>query len=153
MLTASVKTTKTKILGTACVILAVIIAAILFFGEKTSGKAAESISLHVANNEKRIEYISSKGFKTAEEPSSVEEILLPEEPDEILSEYNDIQKKSGFDLSPYYGKTVMKYVYPVLEEEETFVTLYVFSEKIIGADVSSHTEGWQRPIDGGENMG
>ena len=25
--------------------------------------------------------------------------------------------------------------------------------KIIAADVASHTEGWQRPIDGGENMG
>ena len=153
MITASVKTTKTKLLGTVCVILAAVIATILFFGEKTAGKAAESISLHVASNEERIGYIASKGFKTAEEPSSVEEIVLPEKPDEILLEYNDIQKKSGFDLSPYYGKTVMKYVYPLLEETETFVTIYVFAEKIIAADVASHTEGWQRPIDGGENMG
>ena len=83
----------------------------------------------------------------------MEEVLLPEEPDEILLEYNEIQKKSGFDLSPYYGKTVMKYVYPLLEEKDAFVTLYVFAEKIIAADVASHIEGWQRPIDGKENMG
>lgn len=153
MLTASVKTTRTKIVGTLCVILAVIIAVILFFGEKKGGNAAESISLRVTDNEERIEYISSKGFKTAGEPSSVEEVYFPKENDGVLSEYNEMLKKSGFDLSPYYGKTVKKYVYPVLEETETYITLYVYEEKIIGADIASHTEGWQRPIDGKENMG
>ena len=153
MLTASVKTTKTKLLGTICVILAVVIAIILFFCGENGGKAAESISRRVTNNEERIEYIASKGVKTAGEPFSVEEVLLPEEPDEILLQYNETQKNSGFDLSPYYGKTVKKYVYPVDNETETFVTLYVFEEKIIAADIASHTEGWQRPIDGKENMG
>lgn len=152
LLTASVKTTKTKIIGTLCVILALIIGIILFFGGKDAQSAAESISLHVADNKERMEYIASKGFETAEEPSLVEEVLLPEEPDEILLKYNELQKKSGFDLSPYYGKTVKKYIYPLEGEIETFVTLYVYEEKIIAADVASHTEGWQRPIDGGENI-
>ena len=153
MLTASIKTTKTKILGTVCVILAAIIAAILFFVGGSGENAAESISLRVTNNGERMEYIASKGFKTAGEPSLVEEILLPEEFDEILSEYNELIKKSGFDLSPYYGKTVKKYVYPVAEKEETFVTLFVFEEKIIGADVASHIEGWQRTIDDAGELG
>ena len=107
----------------------------------------------VSYNEERIEYIASKGVKTAEEPSFVEEVLLPEEPDEILLNYNEIQKNSGFDLSPYYGKTVKKYVYPLEDDAETFATLYVFEEKVIAADIASHTEGWQRPIDGKGNMG
>ena len=51
----------------------------------------------------RMEYIASKGFKTAGEPSSVEEILLPEEFDEILSEYNEtydkIEKTISFDFA------------------------------------------------------
>ena len=54
MLTASVKTTKTKILGTICVVLALIIAAILFFGGGGTKNAAESISLRVTNNEERM---------------------------------------------------------------------------------------------------
>ena len=110
MITASVKTTKTKILGTICVVLAVIIALIFLFGEKNAGNATESISLRVVNNEERIGYIASKGLKTAEEPSSVEEVALPEDPDDILSEYSEMQKNSGFDLSPYFGKKVKKYV-------------------------------------------
>ena len=153
LLTASVKTTKTKIMGTACIVLAVIIGIILFFAGNNSSEDTESISRRVSDNKERTEYIASKGFKTAEEPSSVEDIIIPEEPDEIFLEYNELQKKSGFDLSPYHGKTVKKYVYPVLEEEETFVTLYIYDGRIISADISSHTEGWQRPIDGGENMG
>ena len=153
LLTASIKTTKTKILGTVCVILAAVIAAILFFAGGSGENAAESISLRVTNNVERMEYIASKGFKTAGEPSSVEEIILPEEFDEILSQYNEIQKKSGFDISPYLGKTVKKYVYPVEGEPETYATLYIYENTIIAADISSYTEGWQRTIDGAENMG
>ena len=153
MLTASIKTSRTKILGTACVILAAIIAVILFLGAESAGNTAESISRRVTDNGERIEYIASKGFKTAEEPSSVEDVLLPEEFDEILLEYNEIQKQGGFDLLPYLGKTVKKYVYPIEGTEETFATLYVYENMIIAGDIASHTEGWQRPIDGGKNMG
>lgn len=140
-------------MGTVCVILAVIIALILFFGGKNAPEAEKSLSRHVTDNKARTQYIASKGFETTGEPCLVEDVLLPEKPDEILSEYNEIQKKSGFDLSPYYGKTVKKYVYALAEAEETFITLYVSDEIIIAGDIASHTEGWQRPIDGGENMG
>ncbi len=153
MLTASVKTTRTKIIGTLCVILALIIAAILFFGGNTAPEAAESVSRHVADNEERIEYLSSCGLRAASEPSSVSEVLLPEEMDEILSEYNEFQLESGFDLSPYLGKKVKKYVYPIEGEEEIFATLYIYEERIIAADLASHTEGWQRAIDCGGNIG
>ena len=153
MLTASFKTTRTKIIGTLCIILAVIIALILFFGAKDAGEAVESVSRHVKDNDERISYLAAKGFEAASEPSAVEEVLLPEEMDEILSEYNEIQLESGFDLSPYLGKKVKKYVYPIDSEEETFATLYIYEEKIIAADIASHTEGWQRPIDGGEKFG
>ena len=153
MLTASVKTTRTKILGTVCIVLAAIIAIILFVSGEKAADATESISLRVLNNEERIGYIASKGLKTAEEPSKIEEIVFPEGPDEVFLKYIEMQKNSGFDLLPYLGKTVKRYVYPLENEAETFVTLYVFENKIIAADVASHTEGWQRPIDGGENMG
>lgn len=153
MITASVKTTRTKIMGTLCVILAGMIALILFFGGAEAPRAAESISRRAANNEERKEYLSLRGFKTAAEPSLIEDVLLPEEMDEILAEYNESQMDFGFDLSPFLGKTVKKYVYPIEGEEETFATLYVYEEKIIAADIASHIDGWQRPIDGSPNMG
>ena len=119
----------------------------------TGENAAESISLRVTNNGERMEYIASKGFKTALEPSAVDEVVLPKEMDEVLSEYNEIQLESGFDISPYLGKTVKRYVYPIEGREEVFATLYVYEDKIIAADIASHKGGWQRAIDGKGNMG
>ena len=153
MITASVKTSKSKIIGTLCVILAAIIALILFFGGSGGGNAAESISRRVTDNEERREYLAFCGLVAAEEPSSVQEVVLPAEMDELLSEYNELQLGAGFDLSPYLGKKVKKYVYPVEGAEETYATLYIYEERIIAADVASHTEGWQRAIDCGENIG
>ena len=146
MLTVSVKTTKTKIIGTLSVILALIIGLILFFGSKGGENAAESISLRVTNNEERREYLSSKGIETLGEPLSVEEVILPEK-DPVFEKYCAMQKEAGFDLSPYLGKKVMKYVYPIPEEEETYATIYIYKEKIIAADIASHIEGWQKAVD------
>lgn len=153
MITASVKTSRTKIIGILCIILAVIIAVILFFGGNAAGDTAESVSRRVTDNEQRREYLASKGLETAGEPSSVEDIVLPAEMDEVLSEYNEMQKTAGFDLSPYLGKTVKKYVYPLSREPETFATLYIYDNRIIAADIASHTEGWQKAVDGGGNIG
>ena len=153
MITASVKTTKTKILGTLCIILAVIIGVILFAAESAPSDAAESISLRVTDNEQRTEYLASKGIQTAAEPSLVEDVFLPEEMDAVLSEYNKIQLSSGFDIVPYLGKTVKKYVYPIEDKPETYASLYVYNEKIIAADIASYISGEQWPIDGIGDIG
>ena len=91
MLTASVKTTKTKVLGTLCVILAVIIALILFFfGGNAPEASSEAVSRHVTDNLSRREFIASRGWETEEEPSSVAEVSLPQEFDDVLTGYNEL---------------------------------------------------------------
>ena len=152
MLTASIKTSRTKIIGTVSVILALIIGAILFFGSERLENASESISLRVTNNEERKTYLAQKGIETALEPCDIKEVVLPKE-DAVFNDYCSMQKEAGFDLSPYLGKKVMKYVYQVLDSEETYVTLYVYNEKIIAADISNHIEGTQKAVDGKENIG
>lgn len=152
MITASVKTSRTKIIGTLCIILAAIISVVLFFGGRKAENAAESISLRVTNNEQRKEYLLSKGVETVAEPSSVENVVLPKD-DATFEKYCELQKSAGFDMTPYLGKTVTKYVYPVNGEEETYVTLYVYDERIIAADIASHIDGWQKAVDGSENIG
>ena len=100
MITASVKTSRTKIIGTLCIVLAAIISIILFFGGREAENAAESISHRVTNNEQRKEYLLSKGLETAAEPSSVESIVLPKD-DAVYEKYCELQKSAGFDMSPY----------------------------------------------------
>ena len=98
-----------------------------------------------------MEFISSFGWETEEEPQSVGEVLIPQEFDDVLSQYNELQKAAGMDLTPYLGKTVKKYSYAVKNYPgggEAFATLYVYEGTVIAADVSSHTGGGQSSIDG-----
>ncbi len=148
MLTATVKTTRTKILSYACIVLATVIGIILFFCTGTPKEAENAVSLHVTDNSSRYEFLASKGVETAQEPTLVEEVLLPENPNEILIDYNLMQKEQGFDLSPYYGKTVKRFIYEVKNEQETYATIYVYNNNIIAGDISNHITGEQRPIDG-----
>lgn len=147
MITASVKTSRTKIIGTLCIILAAVISIILFFGGREPENAAESISRRVTNNEERMEYLASKGIEVAGEPLASGGVLLPED-DEFFLKYCEQQKDAGFDIYPYLGKKVLRYIYPVTGEEETYVTLYISGEKIIAADIASYTDGWQKAVDG-----
>ncbi len=151
-MTASFHTAKARIIGICCVVLAVVIGIIMFvFGGKEQPAAQEAISRRVTDNKSRVEFISSFGWKPEEEPCSVGEVLIPAEFDEVLSEYNELQKAAGMDLTPYLGKTVKKYSYAVSDYPgggEAFATIYVYEGTVIAADVSSHTGGGQSSIDG-----
>lgn len=150
MITASFKTTRARAVGMCCVILSVIIAVILFvFGGKES-PSQEALSRRVTDNKSRREFISSFGWNPDEEPSAVEEVMIPREFDPVLEKYNEIQKQAGMDLTPYLGKTVKKYSYAVSDypDGEAFATIYVYEGTVIAADVSSHITGEQSGIDG-----
>lgn len=152
MMTATFKTTKARALGGACIVLAVIIGAILFiFGGREQQPAQAALSRRVTDNKSRVEFISSFGWEVEEEPQSVGEVLIPQEFDSVLSQYNELQKAAGMDLTPYLGKTVKKYTYAVKnypDGGEAFATIYVYEGTVIAADVSSHTGGGQSSIDG-----
>lgn len=146
MITASIKTTRTKIIGTLCVILAVVIGFILFFGGERTQNAEESISRRVLDNKARREYLALKGIQTALEPCKIKEVLLPEG-DPVFDEYCRMQEDAGYDIGKYLGKTAEVFVYPVEDEEETFATVFVFEGKIIAADVANHIDGTQKAVD------
>ena len=155
LVTATVKTTKTKAIGVISIVLAAVIGVILFcFGGKGGDEIEEAVSRHVTDNDSRRSFMESMGWETEDEPESVSEIFIPDEFDEILEKYNEIQIQSGFDLSPYLGKTVKKYVYKVMnygDEDEIYAALYVYNDTVIAADISSYKDSWQRSIDETEN--
>lgn len=152
MMTATFKTTKARALSAACIVLAVIIGVLLFiFGGAERQPAQAALSRRVTDNKSRVEFISSFGWKPEEEPHSVGEVVVPAEFDSVLTEYNELQKAAGMDLTPYLGKTVKKYTYAISDYPdggEAFATIYVYEGTVIAADVSSHTGGGQNSIDG-----
>ena len=99
-----------------------------------------------------MEFLTSAGYTVAQEPVRTQEVRIPEEFNEVYTQYNAIQQSQGFDLTKYQGKTIMQYVYqvenyPGENSEPVYATLLLYKNKLIGADLSrGGTEGFLRPL-------
>ena len=120
--------TKKSLLITLC------LAVVLFL------TAMWSSSLRLANidgstHEQRMLFIKSLGITVDEEAVTVKETVIPQKFGYVYDRYNELQNKAGFDLSPFKGKAVTVYGYPLLSEEK-ILTLIVCDDKIIGGDIA-----------------
>lgn len=139
--------TKNKLImwavAAGAVLCLLILALSLFFG-RAPGAVSETIKLSgISTGEKRIEFISLCGYSAAETPAEILEITIPADFDDVFTEYNELQKQQGFDLSEYRGKRVRRYTYslpdyPDAESGSVFATLYIYKDKVIGADIHSN---------------
>ncbi len=90
----------------------------------------------------RISFLSDCGWQADAESERKTEVTIPEEFDEIYSEYGEMQKKEGLDLEKYKGKRVTMYTYSVTDGESNAVaTLLIYKNNIIGGDISSADPG------------
>ena len=98
----------------------------------------------------RVDYINSFGWMV-EGNCRMEEIIIPRQFNDVYLEYNKLQKKQGFDLSLYSGKTAKQYTYKVLNHpsngENIYLHLIVLDDKVIGGDISStELNGFMQPF-------
>ena len=119
-------------------VAAVIVALILVFG---GGKDAEPTATGtVSNNDARVQFLKSFGWEVSTSPTESSQVKIPTESTEIYDRYNALQKSQGYDLTPYAGKTVMRYVYKIHNfpgaTEPVYATLLVYKNQIIGGDVT-----------------
>lgn len=145
MFVFSTKLTKTKIatavLVCACIALVVILAVP---GQNAEvGKTSKTV---LKTNEERIDYLASYGWTTDSEPIESAQTVIPTEFDETYEKYNELQKKQGYDLTAYKGKTVTRFTYKLTNYPNDKVTdaranLLIYENKLIGADVSSADVG------------
>ncbi|HPD88199.1 MAG TPA: DUF4830 domain-containing protein [Oscillospiraceae bacterium] len=146
MLSASIHATRKKVVGTLCVILAILIAAILFFfgPKETEG------SVRLLTEEDRQAYMASFGWETGTEPSEVKTIVVPPEDDTLLQRYNEIQLGQGMDLTAFSGQEAVRYTYAVKNSDDggTRICLYVCDGVLAAADIASLEAGWQYGIAG-----
>ena len=93
---------------------------------------------NVSTNADRIALLNSYGWEVDETPAFESEVTIPEEFDEVYSQYNELQKNEGLDLENYKGKKVKCYVYKVNNaEEDAYANLLVYKKRVIGGDVTS----------------
>ena len=143
----SMKMTRKKILAALSVLLVTGILCTFFISAKgASANVAQNNSkkitdLSAENNEQRIGYLKQFGWEVSEEPSEIVEVAIPTEFNEVYEKYNIIQKKQGFDLMPYRGKTVKRWTYDVTNYPDNRpnvkANILVYDNKIIGGDICS----------------
>ena len=130
-------TIRPQTAAAAILIAAVLLAAIVL---RMSNGGVLSAHYNVTTREGRVEYLAAQGWTVDAQTETEQEITLPRELDGVLSDYNDLQRRQGFDLRPYSGLgcTVYSYVVTNYETgEPVLCTLYLYKNRIIAGDVHS----------------
>ena len=138
MLVMTAKVDKKKIAMIAgAVVLAIIALALLFGGNDSAPTSAPST---VSGNDDRIQFLESFGWEVSSSPVETSQVRIPAEENAVFARYNALQKSQGYDLSPYAGKTVMRYVYKIKNypgaTEPVYATILISSNQVIGGDVT-----------------
>ena len=92
-----------------------------------------------STNEERVAYLASLGWEVDSEPLESLRLTLPETLEEPYRSYNDLQRRQGFDLTPWLGKTVERCAYRVTNypdrPEGCQIDLYICDGRVIAGDV------------------
>ncbi len=138
MLVMTAKVDKKKIAIIAAAAVLVIAAIVLLFagGDSTATSAPST----VASNDDRVKFLTSFGWEVVTSPTETSQVRIPADTSEVFDRYNALQKSQGYDLTPYQGKTVMRYVYKIKNYpgalEPVYATLLISNNQVIGGDVT-----------------
>lgn len=128
-----------KILIILAAIAGVILALVILLGggDETTATNAPAVS----SNDSRVKFLTDQGWEVTTSPTESGQVRIPQEQSDVYKRYNELQKSQGYDLTPYAGKTVMRYVYKINNypgaTEPVYATLLVYKNQIIGGDVTN----------------
>ncbi len=118
--------------------------AALVFALRASGPS-------LADSAGRCAYLASLGYTADEASEEIKEIVLPEEFDAILEEYNALQLAQGFDLRCAAGRPCLCCSYDLVGypgwDGRVIAALYIRHGRIIGGDIhTASAEGFMAPL-------
>ena len=117
---------------TLAVIMAAVIIIFVLVAWAVSAKAAK---IDGSTNEARMVYLKSLKLAAEDKNLTAKDIFIPQDFSPVYENYNELQKKSGFDLSDYKGKPATVYTYG-LSGTDKQIHLIVCDGKIIGGDIA-----------------
>lgn len=144
---------KKVMLALICTAAALLVLVLLL--ERGQGGSAAASAAAVSANDSRVKFLEDFGWKVNPAPKESTRVKIPEESGEMFRRYNALQKGQGYDLTPYAGRKVMRYVYEVTNYpgavEPVYATLLISKDKIIGGDVTDTSargkiSGFKMPI-------
>ncbi len=140
----SLKASTIKFFGVICVAMAALIALIVFVptGDIVATDTTPQSGINytkIKDNDARREFLRQFGWEVSEKELESIEVTVPKEFDRVMTEYNEIQRRQGLDLSAYKGKTVSRYTYEVKNYEgydgKVYANVIVYKNKVIGGDI------------------
>ena len=138
MFVMTTKVNKKKIaviLGAVAAFIAVLV--LLLSGRQSVSTGAD---MSISSNDDRIRFLASFGWEVVTSPAETSQVRIPAETNEVFDRYNALQKAMGYDLAPYAGKTVMRYVYTIKNypgaTEPVYATILIANNQIIGGDIT-----------------
>jgi hypothetical protein len=163
----SVRASSIKFFGILILTFALLVG-IMLSGEtvlEVSQSVGEVKLSGMKTDEDRIEFLKGFGIEVDGECEE-KAFIMPESFDRITSEYNEIQKAQGLDLTKYAKKRVTRYTYKVSNWDEikerygktdqsnessgavdVRATLFIYRHRIIALDISSaEMGGFVEPI-------
>lgn len=135
---------KWIVLGVLTAISAAILAIVLFWGvrgQQWAVVADVKYQLSAGDERERIDFLGQFGWVVDQEPVEVSEVVIPGTFNDVYTQYNELQKEQGLDLTGYAGKTCKRWVYRVLnyprDGQEVYATLLIYDGRVIAGDISS----------------
>ena len=145
MMVMTAKVNLKKMLILLAVLAAVIIGLVMLLGG--GDEAQTTAAAAVSDNDSRVKVLESFCWDVAASPVESGKVRIPAESSEVFDRYAQLQKSQGYDLAPYAGKTVMRYVYQVNNfpgaTEPVYATLLVSKNQVIGGDITNTAPGGQ----------
>ncbi|MBR3149969.1 MAG: DUF4830 domain-containing protein [Eubacterium sp.] len=125
------------IFGVSVALIGVIVILMTFVSNHgAKSKQASAAAVSCATSEERAAYLESLGWEF--DGTSEKEITIPASFNRVYENYNAIQKKQGFDLSKYKGKTATMYTYNITnykDNKNVIANLMICDGVLIGADL------------------
>ena len=155
MLVMTAKLDKKKIAIALAAVVVLIAALIMLFGDRDN--TTPTAATGVTSNDDRVKFLTDLGWDVTVSPVESGQVRIPGETTEVYDRYNSLQKSQGYDLTPYAGKNVMRYVYKINNfpgaTEPVYATLLIHKNQIIGGDITDTSakgviRGFQMPKSG-----
>ena len=144
MFVFSFKADRKKVCVILAVVLLVVTAAIVLTRVHNTAPSAEAAgvrySLSAATNEERVSFFNQFGWTVNAEAMETKDVTIPLEFNDVYSNYNEIQKEQGLDLTKYAGKVCKQWVYAVTnypQETDVRGTILVYDNQVVGGDLST----------------
>lgn len=138
MFVMTAKLSKPKLIAAGVILVGLIAALVMLL----SGPKSTASSLpDGSSNEERAAYLATYGWSIDALPKETQAVTIPDpETNRVFARYNDLQISQGFDLLPYRGKEVTRFVYEILNYPEATAPVYagvlVYEGKIIGGEIT-----------------